>query len=58
MTGRSSTRRRVAAVALLVSVSPLVVACTIKSTGNSHQGPEPTQGPFGSVGTQTVPAVP
>jgi hypothetical protein len=58
MTGRRSTARTVGAVALLISAAPLVVACTIKSAGHGPQGPEPTQGPFATVGTQTVPAAP
>ncbi|HEY3529876.1 MAG TPA: hypothetical protein VGK78_12070 [Nocardioides sp.] len=58
MTGRSSTRRRVAALAVLVSAFPVLVACTLKSAGNSPQGPEPTQGPFASPGTETIPAIP
>jgi hypothetical protein len=64
MAGRSSLSRptparAVLAAALLVSASVLMVACTIKSPGTtSPQNPGPTQGPFASVGTETVPAVP
>ena len=57
MVSRSSRGRRVAALALLVAASPLVGACTIHHSTNGPS-PEPTQGPFGSAGTQTVPAIP
>jgi len=57
MASRSSRRRRLAALALLVAASPLVGACTIHHSTNGPS-PEPTQGPFGSAGTQTVPAIP
>jgi hypothetical protein len=64
MTRRSSTshtagRRALVAAALLVSGSVLMVACTLKSPGTtSPQNPGPTQGPFASAGTETVPAIP
>jgi hypothetical protein len=58
MTGRSSIRHRVAVLALLVAASPLVGACTIHRSSNGPSQPEPSQGPFASVGTQTIPAAP
>jgi hypothetical protein len=58
-TSTTSARRAVLAAALLVSAPVLVVACTLKSPSTtSPQNPGPTQGPFSSVGTETVPAVP
>ena len=51
-------RRTAATLALLVAGSPLVVACTFHTTHPDPQGPEPSNGPFASVGTETVPAVP
>jgi hypothetical protein len=59
MTSRSSTRRRIVVLVMLVAGLPLVVACTVRTPGNNTpQGPEPTQGPFASAGTETVPAMP
>ena len=57
MTRRRSTRRLFATLALLVVTTPLVGACTIHHSTNGPS-PEPTQGPFASAGTQTVPALP
>jgi len=51
-------RRTAATLALLVVGSPLAVACTLHTTHPDPQGPEPSNGPLGSVGTETVPAVP
>jgi hypothetical protein len=51
-------RRTAAMLALLVAGTPLVVACTFHATHPDPQGPEPSNGPFASVGTETVPAVP
>jgi hypothetical protein len=59
MTGRSSIRRRIAVVALLVSGAPALAACTLHPSSNGGPSqPEPTQGPFASVGTETIPAAP
>ena len=58
MTGRPTMRRTAATLAVLVAGSPLVVACTLHTTHPDPQGPEPSNGPLGSVGTETVPAVP
>ena len=60
MTGHSLLRSRIARLALLIAVSPVVAACTLHTPhqDNKPQSPEPTQGPFASVGTETVPAVP
>jgi hypothetical protein len=35
-----------------------MVACTIHQPNNGTNSPEPTQGPFASVGTETIPAAP
>ena len=58
MTSRLTMRRTAATLALLVVGSSLVVACTLHTTHPDPQGPEPSNGPLGSVGTETVPAVP
>ena len=58
MSGRSSVRRRIAVAVLLVSGTPCLFACTIVHVSNNPSGPEPTQGPFASGGTETVPALP
>ena len=58
MTSRLTMRRTAAMLALLVAGTPLVVACTFHTTHPDPQGPEPSNGPFASVGTETVPAVP
>jgi hypothetical protein len=56
----SLLRSRAARLALLIAISPAVAACTIHTPNkdNNPQGPEPTQGPFASAGTETVPAIP
>jgi hypothetical protein len=56
----SLLRSRTAHLALLIAVSPAVAACTIHTPNqdNGPPSPEPNQGPFASVGTETVPAVP
>jgi hypothetical protein len=59
MTGRLPTRRSVAVLALLVSGSPLLIACTIHHPGdNGTKSPVPPEGPFASVSTETLPAAP
>ena len=59
MTGGRTAWRAAMAAALVASGSVLVVACSIRSPGtDSPQNHGPTQGPFASVGTETVPAVP
>lgn len=46
-------------LALAIAVSPALAACTIHTTKtNNPQPPEPTQGPFASASTETIPAIP
>lgn len=56
----SLLRSRTARLALWIAISPAVAACTIHGPNhdNNPQGPEPGRGPFASVGTETVPAIP
>ena len=59
MKSASLLRTRAVRLALVIAVSPALAACTIHTTKtNNPQTPEPTQGPFASPGTETIPAIP
>jgi hypothetical protein len=59
MQRRSLLRTGTVRLALLIAVSPALAACTIHTTKtNNPQTPEPTQGPFASASTETIPAIP